>query len=123
MQNSIIEDFTQRFIEKAKEYTCGDPADPDTKVGTVIDEQSAMYLEDVVKKAVAQGAKVVLGGKRKGALLEPTVIVNVPRDAQMVMQESFGPLAPILGFSDIEDAISLSNSTSYGLSSGIITKN
>ncbi len=123
VQNSIIEDFTRRFIEKAKQYTCGDPADPDTKVGTVIDEQSAMYLEDVVKKAVAQGAEVVLGGNRKGALLEPTVIVNVPRDAQMVMQESFGPLAPILGFSDIEDAISLSNSTSFGLSSGIVTKN
>ncbi len=123
VQNSIIEEFTKRFIEKAKEYTCGDPADADTKVGTVIDEQSAMYLEDVVKKSVIQGAKVVLGGKRHGALMEPTVIVNVPRDAQMVMQESFGPLAPILGFSDIADAISLSNSTSFGLSAGIVTKN
>ena len=82
-----------------------------------------MYLEDVVKKSVIQGAKVVLGGKRHGALMEPTVIVNVPRDAQMVMQESFGPLAPILGFSDIADAISLSNSTSFGLSAGIVTKN
>jgi acyl-CoA reductase-like NAD-dependent aldehyde dehydrogenase len=72
---------------------------------------------------VAQGAKVISGGKRKGALLEPTVIVDVPRDADVVMQESFGPLAPIMAFKDIEDAIVLSNSTPYGLSSGIVTNN
>ncbi len=123
VQDSIREEFTNRFVEKAKEYTCGDPADPETRVGTVIDEQAAIYLEDVVQKAVADGAKVLLGGKRTRALLEPTVIADVPRDAQMVMQESFGPLAPILGFSDIDDAISLSNSTAFGLSSGIVTKN
>ena len=123
VQESIAEEFTKRFVEKAKEYTCGDPGDPKTRVGTVIDEQSAKYLEDVVDKAVARGAKVLLGGKRKGALLEPTVIVDVPRDAQMVVQESFGPLAPILTFKDIDDAIALSNSTAFGLSSGVVTNN
>ncbi|SMC57798.1 phosphonoacetaldehyde dehydrogenase [Pedobacter nyackensis] len=123
VQESIVEAFTTRFVEKAKEYTCGDPADPETKVGTVIDEQSAIYLENVIQKAVNQGAKVLLGGKRTGALLEPTVITAVPRDAQMVMQESFGPLAPILKFKDIDDAIELANSTAFGLSSGIITNN
>ncbi|TKK65128.1 phosphonoacetaldehyde dehydrogenase [Ilyomonas limi] len=115
--------FTKCLVEKAKEYTCGDPADSETKVGTVIDEPAAIYLEDVTKKAVAAGAKVLLGGKREGALLEPTVIADVPRDAQMVMCESFGPLAPILGFTDIDDAIALSNSTSYGLSAGVVTNN
>ncbi|WP_183576094.1 phosphonoacetaldehyde dehydrogenase [Mucilaginibacter sp. X5P1] len=123
VQESISEEFTKRFVEKAKEYTSGNPADPQTKVGTVIDEQAAIYLENVVDKAVAQGAKVLLGGKRTGALLEPTVIINVPRDAQMVVQESFGPLAPILTFKDIDDAIQLSNSTAFGLSSGIVTAN
>ena len=123
VQESIREEFTKRFVEKAKEYSCGDPADPATRVGTVIDEQAAIYLESVVKKAVEQGAKVMMGGKRKGALLEPTVIVDVPRDAQMIMQESFGPLAPILGFKDIDDAIALSNSTDFGLSAGVVTKN
>jgi len=123
VDEKIAEEFTKRFLEKAKGYTYGDPASPSTKVGTVIDEQSAIYLEDVVNKAVAQGAKVLLGGKRKGALLEPTVIVDVPRDAQMVVQESFGPLAPILVFKDIADAIELSNSTAFGLSSGIVTNN
>ena len=123
VQESILEEFTTRFVEKAKEYKSGDPADPDTRVGTVIDEQAAVYLEEVTKEAVSQGAKILLGGKRTGALIEPTVIADVPRNAKMVVQESFGPLAPILGFEDIDDAIALSNSTAYGLSSGIVTNN
>jgi aldehyde dehydrogenase (NAD+) len=123
VHEKIKDAFTEKFLAKAKEYTVGDPADPETKVGTVIDEASAIYLEQVVQKAVAQGAKIILGGKRTGALLEPTVIVDVPRNADMVVFESFGPLAPILTFRDIDDAIALSNSTAYGLSSGIITNN
>jgi putative phosphonoacetaldehyde dehydrogenase len=123
VQENIAEEFTKKFLEKAKEYISGDPADPKTKVGTVIDEQSAIYLEDVVNKAVADGATVLLGGKRSGALIGPTVIVNVPRNAQMIVQESFGPLAPILTFKDIDDAIELSNSTAFGLSSGVVTSN
>jgi putative phosphonoacetaldehyde dehydrogenase len=123
VHEKIKAEFVDKLVEKAKEYTCGDPADDDTKVGTVIDEASAVYLEDVVKKAVEQGAKLLLGGKRKGALLEPTVLTDVPRDAQMVVHESFGPLAPVLGFTDIDDAIALSNSTAYGLSSGVVTNN
>ncbi|MES1218532.1 MAG: aldehyde dehydrogenase family protein, partial [Bacteroidota bacterium] len=96
VHEKIKDAFIKKFVEKAKEYSSGDPADPETKVGTVIDEASAIYLEGVVKKAVEQGAKVLLGGKRTGALLEPTVITDVPRDADMVVYESFGPLAPIL---------------------------
>jgi len=123
VHEKIKADFVAKFVEKAKEYTCGNPSDPKTRVGTVIDEAAAIYLEDVVNKAVAQGAKLILGGGRMGALLEPTIIDDVPRDAQMVVQESFGPLAPILSFKDIDDAIALSNSTAYGLSSGVVTNN
>jgi phosphonoacetaldehyde dehydrogenase len=121
VSETILEAFTEKFTEKAAEYTCGDPTDPETRVGTVIDEPAAIYLEDVMNKAVAQGAVVLLGGNRHGALLEPTVITNVPRDAQMVVQESFGPLAPILSFKDIDDAIALANATSFGLSAGVVT--
>jgi phosphonoacetaldehyde dehydrogenase len=123
VHEKIADEFTRKFVEKSKQYICGDPADPKTVVGTVIDEQSAIYLENVLAKAVEQGAKILWGGKRRGALIEPTVIVNVSRNADMVVHESFGPLAPILTFTDIDDAIALSNSTAYGLSSGIITNN
>ena len=123
VHKNIRDAFTKKFVEKAKTYTTGNPADPNTIVGTVIDEAAAIYLETVVQKAVHQGAKVLLGGKRSGALLEPTVIADVPRHADMVVHESFGPLAPILEFSDIDDAIALANSTAYGLSSGVVTNN
>jgi phosphonoacetaldehyde dehydrogenase len=123
VHRSLLETFTEAFVKKAATYLSGDPASMETKVGTVIDEPSAIRLESTVQKAVAQGAKVLLGGGRKGALLEPTVIANVPRDAEMITSESFGPLAPILAIEDVEDAIQLANSTPYGLSSGIVTRN
>ncbi len=123
VHEKIKDAFIEKFVEKSKTYICGDPSDPKTMVGTVIDEAAAIYLETVVNRAVEQGAKILFGGKRHGALMEPTVIMDVPRNADMVMHESFGPLAPILTFKNIDDAITLSNSTAYGLSSGIITNN
>ena len=76
-----------------------------------------------VADAVKQGARVLAGGRRRGALLEPTVIADVPRTARMVVCESFGPLAPIIPVDDLDDALTLANSTAYGLSSGVVTRN
>lgn len=121
VHENILAEFTERFVERAKEYVVGDPSDPETRVGTVIDEPAAIRLEQVVQDAVAAGAKVLLGGNRNGAQLAPTVIGNVPRDAEMVVRESFGPLAPIMSIRDIDDAIELANATDYGLSTGIVT--
>lgn len=123
IHEQVADAFTERFVAKTKEYTCGDPADPATRVGTVIDEPAAKLLEERVHKAVAQGAKVLTGGQRRGALLEPTVIADVPRDAEMVVQESFGPLSPIMKIRDLDDAIQLANGTAYGLSTGVVTNN
>ncbi|GAA5494391.1 phosphonoacetaldehyde dehydrogenase [Rubritalea halochordaticola] len=121
VQEGIVEEFTKRFVEKAKEYVSGDPEDPETRVGTVIDENAAIVLEERVKQAEKDGAKVLLGGGRRGALMEPTVIANVPRDTPMVAEESFGPLAPIITIKDLDDAIEYYNSGNFGLSSGIVT--
>jgi phosphonoacetaldehyde dehydrogenase len=121
VQESVADEFTRRLVEKTTEYKCGDPFDESTRVGTVIDEQVAVGLETVVKEAVAAGAHVLCGGERRGALFQPTVIANVPRDSRMVVSESFGPLAPVLRVRDFDDAIVLANSTAYGLSSGVVT--
>src|SRR5439155_5718604 len=121
VHETIVDEFTRRLVEKTKEYKCGDPMNPETRVGTVIDEPAAIYLETVVKEAVAAGAKVLIGGGRRGALLEPSVIANVPRDCRMIVCESFGPLAPIVTVKDLDDAIAVANSTAYGLSSGVVT--
>lgn len=119
----ILDTFTQRFVEASKAYTHGNPADEETRVGTVIDEEAAMRLETVVDKAVDDGARILLGGQRNGALFAPTVLADVPRTTDMVVSESFGPLAPIMAIKDLDDAIELANSTAYGLSSGIVTEN
>ncbi|HTI72199.1 MAG TPA: aldehyde dehydrogenase family protein [Candidatus Limnocylindria bacterium] len=123
VEDGIADEFTRRFVEKTKEYVCGNPLDETTRVGTVIDEPSAIYLETVVREAIAAGAKLLFGGNRLGALLEPTVIGDVPRDCRMVVCESFGPLAPIIRVRDLDDALTLANGTAFGLSSGVVTTN
>ncbi|NOS69551.1 MAG: phosphonoacetaldehyde dehydrogenase [Verrucomicrobia bacterium] len=121
VEDGIAAKFTALLVEKTKEYVCGDPMDEATRVGTVIDEHAAIQLEEVLKEAVAAGAKVLIGGTRRGAQLQPTVIAEVPRNCRMVVSESFGPLAPILTVRNLDDALTLANSTAYGLSSGVVT--
>lgn len=123
VEDGIAPAFTARLADKATEYLCGDPFDEATRVGTVIDEAAAAYLETVLEEAVVMGAKVLVGGDCHGALFQPTVIANVPRDCRMVASESFGPLAPVLTVRDLDDALALANSTAYGLSSGVVTTN
>ena len=123
IHEAVLGEFTEAFVAKVAEYPCGDPADDATRVGTVIDEPAAKLLESRVEKAVASGARVLAGGNRNGAQLEPTVIADVPRDAEMVVQESFGPLAPIISVRDLDDAIAFANGTAFGLSCGVVTNN
>lgn len=118
----VLAAFTDKFVAKAREYRCGDPADEATVVGTVIDEAAARSLESAAKEAVEAGARVLLGGQRRGALLEPTILADVPRSAGLATRECFGPLAPIFSIRDLDDAIALSNATPYGLSSGVVTQ-
>ncbi|HVJ86415.1 MAG TPA: aldehyde dehydrogenase family protein [Caulifigura sp.] len=122
VQEKVVEEFTKRFLALAKTYVCGDPADENVLVGTVIDEPAAISLEKAVHDAVSRGAKLLLGGRRRKALLEPTVLADVPRDSTLGTCECFGPIAPIFPVRDLDDAIEYSNSTPYGLSSGIVTR-
>lgn len=121
--DEIREAFTQKFVALARTYLCGDPEDKNTWVGTVITEDSARLLERRTHDAVRMGATVLLGGGRRGALLEPTIIANVPRTAEVVVEESFGPLAPIVSIRDLDDAIAYYNGGRFGLSSSVVTNN
>ncbi|MDA0812464.1 MAG: aldehyde dehydrogenase family protein [Verrucomicrobia bacterium] len=120
VQRGVLDEFTRRFVAKAKEYICGDPADPDTRVGTVIDVAAAEVLE---RRVAECGAEVLLGGKRTGALMQPTVVANVSREAELVAEESFGPIAPIIPIDDVDDAIDYYNSGPFGLATSIVTTN
>ncbi len=121
IHRDIIEDFTARFVAKTGDYVVGDPADPATRIGTVIDEAAATDLTRRVRDAATAGARVLTGGQNEGAVMPPTVLDNVPRNAEMVRTESFGPLAPILEIADLDDAIELANSTPFALSCGVVT--
>lgn len=121
-----VEKVADRFVElvlaKAKKLKSGDPMDPDTDIGTVIHERAAREFEARVNDAVARGAKLLHGNDRKGALYPATVVDHVPHDCELVHEETFGPVIPIIRCpNDISEVIKISNSTAYGLSSGVCT--
>ena len=121
VHEAVAEGFTERVVEKTKRWRHGDPADPANDMGTVIDEAAARRFEQVVDEAVAQGARLLAGNRREGALYAPTVLDRVRPGMTVVREETFGPVSPILTFGSIDEAIAISNGTAYGLSSGICT--
>jgi phosphonoacetaldehyde dehydrogenase len=119
---SVADAFVAKMLPRAKALKAGDPMDPATDVGTVINERSARLFESRVNDAVAQGAALLHGNDRRGALYPPTVLDRVPPEAELVHEETFGPVIPIIRCpDDIEAVIRISNSTAYGLSSGVCT--
>jgi putative phosphonoacetaldehyde dehydrogenase len=119
---SVADDFVARVTEKAKKLKAGDPMDPATDIGTVINAKAAELFERRVADAVSKGAVVLHGAPREGALFPPTVVDRVPYDCELVHQETFGPVIPVIRCpDDIAQVIRISNSTAYGLSSGVCT--
>jgi len=118
----VAEEFSKLVLAKAKKLKAGDPMDPATDVGTVIHEGAAKNFERRVNDAVEQGAKLLHGNNREGAVYPPTVVDHVPPDAELVHEETFGPVIPMIRCpDDIAEVIRISNSTAYGLSSGVCT--
>ena len=119
--DSIADELAALIAEKAAKLKYGDPTDPETDVGTVITEQAAILFESRVNDAISKGAKLLYGNDRQGAVYSPTVIDHVPYDCELVREETFGPPIPIIRVKDIDHAIEVSNSTAFGLSSGVCT--
>ncbi len=121
-QESVADRFVPLVLERAKRLRFGDPMDPSTDLGTVVHARAAELFEKRVYLAEAIGAKVLYDPGRKGALLPPIVVDHVPHESDLVMQETFGPIIPIIRVSDDDvETMRISNSTSYGLSSGVCT--
>jgi putative phosphonoacetaldehyde dehydrogenase len=121
VQESVAARFTELLVEKSRAVKYGDPMDPATDMGTVIDEPAARSFEERVNEAVAGGARLCYGNKRDGALYSPTVLDRVDPAMTVVKQETFGPVSPVMTFRTIDEAIRISNSTAYGLSSAVCT--
>jgi phosphonoacetaldehyde dehydrogenase len=121
VHEAVAQRFTDLVADKTRAWSYGDPMDPKVEMGTVIDEPAAKLFEARVNEAVAQGARLLVGNKREGALYSPTVVDRVDPSMTLVKQETFGPVSPIIRFRDIDEAIRISNGTAYGLSSAVCT--
>ncbi len=121
VHESVESKFIDLLVEKTRAWSYGDPSDRSVDMGTVIDEEAARLFESRVNEAVSQGAKLLVGNKRDGALYSPTVLTDVRPDMSVVKYETFGPVSPVIRFKTVDDAIHLVNSTVYGLSSAVCT--
>ena len=122
VQESVADAFVPLVLEKAKAIRFGDPMDPETQLGCVIHAQAAETFERRVYDAEKAGAQVLYDPGRQGALLPPIVVDHVPHDSELVMEETFGPIVPIVRVPDDDaEVMKISNSTEFGLSSGICT--
>lgn len=124
VQESVADRFVPLVLERAKRLNFGDPMDPKTELGTVVSAQAAETFERRVFDAEKTGAKILYHPGRKGALLPPIVIDHVSHESELVMEETFGPIVPIVRVPD-DDAqtMAISNSTAFGLSAGVCTNN
>jgi aldehyde dehydrogenase (NAD+) len=121
VHEKVADRFVELLVQKTQAVKYGDPMDPHNDMGTVIDEEAAIHFEQVVSEAIAQGAQLLAGHVRRGALYAPTVLDHVKPEMTVVKHETFGPVSPVIRFKDIDEAIRISNGTAYGLSSSVCT--
>ncbi|MBS0433097.1 MAG: aldehyde dehydrogenase family protein [Proteobacteria bacterium] len=118
---SLYDEVKRRFVAAAKKLKAGDPKDPETFLGPMIDETAAKRLEGWIAEARKAGANVLCGGKRKGRMLEATVLEKVPRDARLDRMEAFGPATLLAPFEDFDEALRIVNDSDFGLQAGVFT--
>lgn len=118
VHESLVEEFTAEFVKAAEEVVVGDGLAEDTKMGPLANERRLKSMERLTADAVARGAKLLTGGTRldrSGYFFAPTVLTDVPEDAELLHEEPFGPLAPIVSFTDLDEALAIANALPYGL--------
>lgn len=122
VHEQLYEAFVARVVAEVKAIKVGDPLDPGTDVGTLIDEAAAKRVETWIGEARERGAKVLTGGKRRGAQIEPAVLVDVKPDMRVVCDEVFGPVITIQKFVDIDEIFARISASRFGLQCGLFTK-
>lgn len=118
----IANQFVQAFAEKARTLKWGDPFDPQIDMGTLISEEAARLVEERVNRAIKDGAKLILGNQRQGALYTPTILDHVDTRSKLVAEETFGPVGSVIRVQTLDEAIAVANQTNYRLAGAIVTK-
>ncbi|MEK5057070.1 aldehyde dehydrogenase [Paenibacillus sp. FSL H7-0326] len=123
VQKSIYEQFISMFKEKVAALKVGDPSDPETVIGPVINRRQAETLEKLIAKGIEEGAVPLLQGKISGRMVEPTILIDVNPEMIVAQDELFGPVVSIIPFETEEEAIDIANDTRFGLSGAVHTSN
>jgi glyceraldehyde-3-phosphate dehydrogenase (NADP+) len=121
VHKDIYDEFEERFVDETRRVKVGDPFEPDTIVGPMIDENAAIRTEIWVNEAVRAGAKLLTGGKRDGTFFEPTILTDVRPDLNVICEEVFAPVVVLDKYEFFEEAIDKVNSSRYGLQAGVFT--
>ncbi len=123
IHEKIYDEWTEKFIESAKNLKKGNPLDESTQLSVMIEEDAAKKAENWIDEAVAADAKLLCGGKRDGAMLDAAILTNTNPEMRVVSDEIFAPVAVVEKFSDFAEAVDMSNHTKYGLQAGVFTQN
>ena len=121
VEEDIADELAAKLVSETEKLVMGNPLDAKTTLGTLISEKAAIQVEETVNNAVKDGAQILTGGVREGAFYQATVIDRVTRDMDLVVRETFGPVAPIIRVNDLDEAIDVANDTEYGLQAGVFT--
>ena len=121
VERSIADAFTEKLVAKTAGLKVGDPKEPDTIIGPLINKQALSTVAARVQDAVDRGARVLTGGETDGPCYRPTLVMDAPADAPFSYEETFGPVASIEIVDDADQAVERANATGYGLAAGIIT--
>src|SRR5262245_43491883 len=119
----VYGDFLDALKPKVAALNVGNQLEETTKVGPMVREKEATRVDEWVREAVGQGARVVVGGQRQGAMYAPTIVADVKPEMRISSEELFGPAVAVTPFDDIDQAIALANDSQYGLAAGIFTEN
>jgi acyl-CoA reductase-like NAD-dependent aldehyde dehydrogenase len=121
IHDAVYADLRKLLVQKAGSLVCGDPKDENTFIGPMIDEKEARRLDGWIQEAIAKGATLLCGGGRQGAMLEATLLEDVPKGTKLRDEEAFGPVAILSRFGDFEDALNEVNDSKFGLQAGVFT--
>jgi len=121
VEKPIAREFTEKFVKKVSAFKVGNPKEPDTIIGPLINQQQFNQIKESVDAAVHDGAKIIYGGKSDGLCYYPTILTNVKPDTPFCCEETFGPVVSVIEVENEEEAVAVANDTMYGLSAGVFT--
>ncbi|MGH2979980.1 MAG: aldehyde dehydrogenase family protein [Solirubrobacterales bacterium] len=125
VMRDVYDDYLREFVDYTESLVIGDPLDPDTDIGPMVSARQREKVADQIERAVAAGAELVTGGSApegRGHFLSPAVVTGAPADTELLREETFGPVAPIVPVSSLDEAIELANATRYGLGCNVYTR-